>query len=78
MTKDTADQLIQFLATMAHQSREQGLKLKALERLANNRPDVFQDYQNYLEELRGNPITQKSHDNIVEALDKLRTALRQE
>lgn len=75
MTKDTADQLVQFLAAMAHHSREYALKLKALERIAKKHPEIFQDYEDYLEELRANPAAQRSHERTVEALDKLRTEL---
>ncbi len=48
MTKETADQLIQFLAAMAHHSREHALKLKALELIAKKHPEIFQDYEKHL------------------------------
>jgi len=78
MNKDAADQLTNLLTAMAHYSREAALKLKALERIAQERPVVFHDYEKYLEDIRSSPEAQKSHEDTEEALDKLRQALRQE
>jgi len=78
MTEDAANQLMQLLSALVNNSRENALKLKALDRLVNNRPDIFQDYQDYVEQLRGDPKTQKAVECNAEVLDKLRRALRRE
>ena len=78
MTNETADQLIRFLAAMSHYSREHALKLKALELIAKKHPEIFQDYEQYLEDLRMSRETRETLDRSESALAELRKALVQE
>jgi hypothetical protein len=75
MTKETVDQLIQFLTAMAHHSREYALKLKAIEQTAKKHPEIFRAYEEYLEELRASALAEESHEHTEEALEALRTEL---
>ena len=75
MKKEAVDQLIEFLTAMAHYSREAALKLKALERVAVKHPDIFQEYQEFLEERRSSVPAQQSLERTEEALAALRREL---
>jgi hypothetical protein len=75
MTKETVDQLIQFLTVMSHHSLEYALKLKALEQVAKKHPEIFRAYEEYLEELRASAIAEESHKQTEEALEALRIEL---
>lgn len=75
MNKGTAEQLIQFLEAMAHHSRENALKLKAIEHVAKQHPEIFQDYEQYLEDLRMSRETRETLDRSEAALGELRKAL---
>jgi hypothetical protein len=75
MTKETVDQLIQFLTAMAHHSREYALKLKAIEQIAKKHPEIFRAYEEFLEELRASALAEESHEHTEEALEALRTEL---
>jgi hypothetical protein len=78
MNEETVELLTQFLSAMAHYSQDHARRLKALELAVKDHPEMFLKYEHYLQELRDNPKWQKSLDNTVEALDKLRQALRRE
>jgi hypothetical protein len=78
MEKHTVDDLISFLAAMDHYSREYALMLKALERVAKEHPEIFQRYENYVEELRGSQANRETFERSEAALDKLRLELLRE
>jgi hypothetical protein len=60
---------------MAHNSIEHSAKLKALERIALEHPEIFSEYDNLFSDIRTDPQFQRSHERTLEALDKLRTEL---
>jgi hypothetical protein len=78
MNEQTVDQLISLLGALFHHAREQAAKLKALEQIAREHPEVFAEYEAYCSEIRTDPASQRSSDLTLEAVDRLRTALRQE
>jgi hypothetical protein len=78
MNEDTVDQLITILGAMFHKAREHAAKLRALEQVARDHPEIFAEYETYYSEIRTDREFQRSHDHTVEAIDRLRTALRQE
>ncbi|MGD1214200.1 MAG: hypothetical protein ABR861_04355 [Terriglobales bacterium] len=78
MNKETVDQMIAVLGALFHHSREHAAKFKALDRIAQEHPEIFSDYQNYVYEIEIDPVFQKSHDHTVEAVDRLRVGLLQD
>ena len=75
MKKEAVTDLVAFLTDMAHYSVEYALKLKAMERTAKKHPEIFQDYERSLEELRMSPEMRETHERTEKALDKLRQGL---
>jgi hypothetical protein len=75
MNKETVDLLISTLGALFHYSREHAAKLRAFEQVAREHPEIFAEYQTYYEQIRTDPVFQKSHDRTVETVDRLRTEL---
>lgn len=78
MDHKTVDQLIALLSDLFHHSREHAVKFRALEQVARDHPEIFAEYENYVSEIRTAPDIEKSSENTLIAVDRLRTALRQE
>jgi hypothetical protein len=78
MNNETVNLLVKFLEAMAHHSREYALKLKAIEHVARKYPEIFNDYESHLDELRGGSLTAQSLERTEEVLAKLRAALLQD
>jgi hypothetical protein len=78
MNKEAVDQLIALLGALFRHSREHAAKFKALDQIAQEHPEIFADYQNYVYEIEIDPVFQKSHDRTLEAVDRLRTELFQD
>jgi hypothetical protein len=75
MHKDTVDHITNLFALLFRQSQEQAMKLKALERVAEEHPELLKDYESYLGEIRNDLTTQKTHGLNSEALLALREEL---
>jgi hypothetical protein len=78
MDEATVELLTQLLAALTQSSYEYKLRVKVLDRIALEHPEALPDYDKFLEEGRKNRGVQRSHDGIVEVLDKLRQALLRE
>ena len=78
MNSKTIESLIAFLAAMAHNSIEHAAKLRVLEQIAREHPEIFSQYENYFAEIRSELVFQKSHERTLEALEGLRTELLQD
>jgi len=75
MKQQTVDELIGLLGALFHHSRDHAAKLKALDQVAQEHPEIFAEYENYFSEIRTDPVFQRSHDRTLEAVDRLRTEL---
>jgi hypothetical protein len=75
MKQTTADQLIGLLDALFQHSLDYAVKLKALERVAQDHHELFGEYEAYLSEIRNDLVSQKARDRTVEAIDRLRTEL---
>lgn len=78
MNQEVIDQLIALLGALFHHSREHAARLRAFEQVAKDHPEMFAEYETYYEQIRTDPVFQRSHDRTLEAVDRLQTALRRE
>jgi len=78
MDEQTIRLLMSFLQALVHNSHEHSEKLRALERVTREHPEIFSEYGNYLAEIQTSPAVQHAHEATAEALGKLRLALGQE